>query len=304
MSTETKPKPTTAIATVPASSLDFYRRIADPIEAVHKLGIMFAESKMFNCKNDSQGRVLAMACLAEHKSPIELMREYHLIDGNLTMKADVMLAKFRAAGGEHSIIERSADRAAIELKMKRHKCNFAFTWEEAKAEAYVYGKDGKSFKDNWATPRRRKQMLWARLISDAVRAMAPECIAGHYTPEDLGHHEADVITVEAEPATQGAEDKAIEEAATKAAAAHPAMEDRPPPDKVSREQLVEMKRLKIHLNYDGDTWRKILEKFDVATAKDLDTEEAARLLLWLHKQADKEQRGNELEQWANDQIPS
>jgi len=196
---EPKPKPKpmeTALATT-SVNLDFYQRIADPIDAVNKLGLAFSQSRMFGCKNDSQGRVLAMACLAERRSPVDLMREYHLIEGNLTMKADVMLSRFHAVGGEHTIVARSPERAAILLKFRRQKQEFEFTWEEAKLEPYVYCKDAKTLKDNWSTPRRRMQMLWARLVSDSVRAFAPQCVAGQYTPEDFGHHQDDVITVEA-----------------------------------------------------------------------------------------------------------
>ena len=304
---EPKPKPaTTALTPTAGTGLDFYQRINDPIEAVNLLGLAFSQSRMFGCKNDSQGRVLAMACLCERRSPVELMREYHLIEGNLTLKADAMLARFRAAGGEHIIVERSAERAAITLKMKRQKPqDFSFTWEEAKAESYVYCKDGKTLKDNWSTPRRRMQMLWARLVSDAVRALAPECVAGHYTPEDFGHHQDDTITVEAEVVEQA--EPVAEEKPESELTPEPALEPTPPaeapPEKTTREQLVEMKGLKDQLGYGADVWKQILEKFGVATAKDLAPEEADRVLLWLHKQANKASSKNELEQWANNQMP-
>jgi len=64
-----------------------------------------------------------------------------------------------------------------------------------------------------------------------------------------------------------------------------------------------MKGLKNQLGYGADIWKQILERFGVATAKDLDPDEADRVLLWLHRQVDKAASKNELEQWANSQIP-
>jgi hypothetical protein len=59
----------------------------------------------------------------------------------------------------------------------------SLSWEDVQQERYIYAKDG-SLKDNWATPRGRRQMLWARVISEAVRTLAPEIVAGTYTPEE------------------------------------------------------------------------------------------------------------------------
>jgi hypothetical protein len=314
MSEENRPEQEPGTAMTPAApstgAVDFYGRIADPLDAVHKLGTAFEESRMFGCKNASQGRVLAMACLAEGRSPVEVMREYHLIDGNLSMKADVMLAKFRQAGGDHEIVERSPDRAAIVLKLKRKSHSFEFTWEQAKGESYVYAKDGRTPKDNWSTPRRRMQMLWARCVSDAVRAVAPECMAGHYTPEELGHHQDDVTEV---TATVVRTEPPVSGASVSASSSDVAPEPEPaqvtetevasPTAAVTRDQLVEMKGLKDALELGPNEWKQIVERFGVVSAKDLDTEQAEDLLTWLRQQADKDSVKNELEQWAKDQLP-
>ncbi|HWA98584.1 MAG TPA: hypothetical protein VG713_08825, partial [Pirellulales bacterium] len=123
-----------------STALAVWDRISDPMDYVAKMGNAIASSHMFGCKNLDQGRVLAMACLTERKSPLALMRTYHIIGGNLSMKSDAMLAAFRQppVNGTHRILSRTGDKASIELVIGKQKQTFEFTWEEAKNEPYVY----------------------------------------------------------------------------------------------------------------------------------------------------------------------
>ncbi len=161
-----------------------YQTVRDPIEFVEKLGDAIARSGMFGCKNVESGKVLAMTCLSERKSPTEIARRYHIIDGRLSMKAGAMLADFRTKGGRHRIVERSPERAAIELTIDGQTQQFEFTWEQAQQEPFVRDKKN-NLKTNYATPRIRMQMLWARVVSDSIEAMAPEIAYGVYTPEEI-----------------------------------------------------------------------------------------------------------------------
>lgn len=165
--------------------IELYTKINDPITAATKIGEWLAKSGMFGCKSVEQGQVLALACMAEQKNPIQILREYHMIDGKLSMRADAMLAGLRQRGGSYKVLNRTADKAAIEVEVDGNKQAFSFTWDDAKHEPFVFQKDGKSLKTNWATPRARMQMLWARVVSDAVRTMMPEVVAGTYTPEEI-----------------------------------------------------------------------------------------------------------------------
>lgn len=168
-----------------SQEIELYNRINDPVGAIEKLGTIFAKSAMFGCDRPEQGMVLAWTCIAERKTPLEIKRRYHLQNGDLSVRADAMLADFRAiAKGKHKIIARTSERAAIELTLDGDTQLFEFTWEQAKLEPFVYGKE-KQIKKNYATPRARMQMLWARVISDGVRTMAPEIVSGTYTPEEL-----------------------------------------------------------------------------------------------------------------------
>lgn len=166
--------------------VELYSKLNNPLEAIEKIGTFFAKSGMFGCEKTEQGMVLAMACMFERTSPLAIKRKYHLQNGELSMRADAMLADFRGLkSGKHKVIERSDKRAAVELSLDGQSLTFAFSWEDALKEPFVYGKDGKTIKRNYATPRARMQMLWARAVSDGVRTMAPEICAGSYTPEEI-----------------------------------------------------------------------------------------------------------------------
>jgi hypothetical protein len=153
------------------------------MEDVFNLGKVFETSGMFGCNKPGQGAVLALTCLSENISPMSFMRKYHLVEGKPSMRADAMLAEF-CKYGSYQILSRTPEKAAIRMKLKDGDAQeFSFTWEEAAAEPFTKDKNN-NLKHNWATPRARMQMLWARVVSDAVRCMAPWVNAGTYTPEE------------------------------------------------------------------------------------------------------------------------
>lgn len=181
-----------------STELAIYDRIADPISAVKQFGLAIHQSGMFGTAAPQQGEVLAMECLARRMPPLMLAERYHIIFGKLSMKADATLAEFLAAGGQHEIIERSPERAAVRLTYGERSQVFSLTWDEAKLEPFIYeGKEKEVLKQlakdpskleikaKYQTPRSRMQMLWARVVSDGVRAMNPQVNCGVYTPEEI-----------------------------------------------------------------------------------------------------------------------
>jgi len=191
-----------------------YDRAGDVAGFIREIGDAIYKSRMFGCETAAQGHVLALECAAKRLPPLALAERYHLIQGKLSMKAEAMLADFHTQlGGAHKILERSPKRAAIEITLDGTTTTFELTWTEAMKEPFVYaGKEsdvvttlaaGKreklQLKPKYATPRARMQMLWARVVSDAIRAFSPEVVAGHYTPEevaDFDGHNLDARPVE------------------------------------------------------------------------------------------------------------
>lgn len=157
-------------------------------EEIEKLGLLFERSGMFGCSQQGQGVMLAMTCMMTKQTPVEILETYHFINGRLSMRSDKMLARFLEAGGVYEILERTPERAAIKGSYKAATLEVSLSFEDAKLEPFVWGKDKngtRELKDNYATPRKRMQMLWARVASDMVRAICPVVVSGVYTPEEV-----------------------------------------------------------------------------------------------------------------------
>lgn len=161
---------------------DTYTRMSDPLHAVERLGEIIATSGMFGCTKVEQGQVLALQCMTEKKAPLELAKVYHIIDGKLSMRADAMLAKFQMSGGTVKWSRRDDKAVEATFTLRGNSLPFSATLEQFVANGVAVGRDGK-LKDNWRKfPR---QMLTARVISEAVRLLAPEVVFGIYTPEEI-----------------------------------------------------------------------------------------------------------------------
>jgi len=176
-----------------ASDGDIYSRMNDPLVAVEKLGEIIASSGMFGCTKIEQGQVLALQCLSERKPPLELAKTYHVIDGKLSMRSDAMLAKFQLSGGSVKWTRR--DDKAVEATFTLRGNSLAFTakLEDFVANGVAVTRDGK-LKDNWR--KFTRQMLTARVVSEAVRLLAPEVVFGVYTPEEISDFNSPAPIVE------------------------------------------------------------------------------------------------------------
>jgi len=190
----------TTVSQAGLANLSIFDRITNPAEAAKQLGAAIVDSKVFGCSNAGQGEVLAWECLVLRIPPLRLAQTYHLIMGKLAMRADAMLAGLVERGGTYVVKARTSEAAAIEITYRGQTETFALSWEEAKTEPFVYNeqdsevvkmwaaKDPKkqpTLKTKYSTPRARMQMLWARVVSDGVRTMAPEVNSGRYTPEEF-----------------------------------------------------------------------------------------------------------------------
>lgn len=160
-------------------AVQLYDRIQDPVAAVEKLGGFFAKSGMFGCEKQEAGMILALACMAERKSPIELTRTYHIVDGKLSKKALAIHAEFREKGGKVKWLTAMDDakKAEAEFAFEGQTIRGAFTIEEAKAQGLIRSKS--------AWEKTPSNMLRARLLSNAIAMLCPEIVAGvSGTPED------------------------------------------------------------------------------------------------------------------------
>lgn len=320
--TQTSSAGNAAVAEEPEKSeLSFYQRIANPIDAAEQMGTYLYRSAMMGVGTKEAGITIALTCLSERISPLEFNRRYHIIQGNISMRADYILAKFNSLGGKHKIIQRDENAAVVELAWEGEKTRFSFTWEDAQKEPFIYGKK-KEIKDNYATPRARMQMLWARCVSDGVRAVCPQVNSGVYTPEEtvdmLGVNDSSIIDAEFEvekreppaavtteqrpessPAPTGRElrreDGGIsainaEVLARNSASTQSAAQPTAKQGEVTHDQLKRIKAYKDAIGYDVEKWQRLLSNpklGGVKSAKDLTEENANRLIDFLKKESEK-----------------
>lgn len=159
-----------------------YDRISDPMQAIKTLGLSIFKSGIFGLDKPEQGEILAMQCMVEKKSPLELARTYHFIQGQLAIRSDALLAKFHQAGGTVEWGERTDERVTATFRKGASSAAIVADMKEYVGNGTALGKDGKP-KDNWKKWPRR--MLTARAVSEGVRLIAPECCFGTYVVEEL-----------------------------------------------------------------------------------------------------------------------
>jgi hypothetical protein len=171
------------------------------LETIEKVGKDIAASQMFSCKNEAQGRVIALSCLTTGRDILSVPEEYHLMNGKLSLQATAMLGRLVKRGGTYEVLEHSPNKCSIKITYKGREFTETITWEDAQEEPFVYagktsdvlatlaaGPEARKhlvLSANYATPRRRMQHLWARVVSDSVRVVAPDLVTGSYTPEEV-----------------------------------------------------------------------------------------------------------------------
>jgi hypothetical protein len=164
-----------------------YDRLAEQnaMQAVEKMGQAMARSGMFGITKVEQGIVLALTSLMERKSVTELARKFHIIEGQLTMKASAKHAEFQANGGRVVWVETN-DTACEAVFKHPDYCpkgvTVRVTMEELQRSGVAIGRNGKLKANYQKFPR---QMLRARVISEGVGMVDPSVGVGVYTSEEV-----------------------------------------------------------------------------------------------------------------------
>jgi hypothetical protein len=149
-----------------------------PVGDVEKMAIAIAKSGLFGVKNPEQAMALMLIAQAEGYHPAIAARDYHVIQGRPTLKADAMLARFQSSGGKVEWREYSDERVTGVFSHPQGG-SIAVTWEIAQAKRIGLYKPGSGWE------KYPRAMLRARVISEAIRTVYPGCIAGSYTPEEV-----------------------------------------------------------------------------------------------------------------------
>jgi len=148
-----------------------------PVGDIEKMAIAIAKSKMFGMKTPEEAFALMLIAQAEGMHPAIAARDYHVIQGRPTLKADAMLARFQNAGGKVQW-EVYTDAEVTGVFSHPSGGSLKLTWTFAQAKSI-----GLTGKDNWRNYPRA--MLRARCISEGIRTVYPGCVVGTYTAEEL-----------------------------------------------------------------------------------------------------------------------
>ena len=148
-----------------------------PVADIEKMAGAIAKSKMFGMKTTEEAFALMLIAQAEGMHPAIAARDYHVIQGRPTLKADAMLARFQNAGGKVQW-DVYTDAEVTGTFLHPSGGSLKLTWTFAQAKAI-----GLTGKDNWKNYPRA--MLRARCISEGIRTVYPGCVVGTYTAEEL-----------------------------------------------------------------------------------------------------------------------
>lgn len=114
-------------------------------------------------------------------APTYALRNIHVIEGKPTCSAELLIALVRRAYGQGAIRVRDAtsDSCTVEYREQGWDgiSRLSFSLDDAK-------RAGLAAKPMWT--KYPRAMLRSRAVSEAVRTAFPECIAGLYTPDELG----------------------------------------------------------------------------------------------------------------------
>lgn len=155
-----------------SNEITLYERFTDPVTAIEKIGGIFAKCGFVGADRLEQGEYLAIVCMAERKSPVEIIRNYDIVMGKLRKKAIAAFADFRGRGGKVKWLAMGDDGKAAEgeFAFEGQTLKVRFTIEDAKRQGVV--KAGSAWEK---TPG---NMLRARCLSNAIGMLCPEVFAG------------------------------------------------------------------------------------------------------------------------------
>lgn len=152
-----------------------------PVADVEKMAVAVARSGLFGVKTPDQALALMLIAQAEGLHPAIAARDYHVINGRPTLKADAMMARFQAAGGKVEWGEYTDTKVSGKFSHPQGgTVEVVWTTKMATDAGLTRNPTWKSY------PR---QMLRARCISEGIRTVFPGCVVGTYTPEEAGDME-------------------------------------------------------------------------------------------------------------------
>lgn len=147
-----------------------------PYNEMRQMADAMAKSKLFGMKSPDEVVALMLVAQANGQHPAAAARDYDIISGRPSKKAEAMLRDFIAAGG--SVQWHRLDNECAEATFSHpHGGTVRIDWDMRRArEAGLGGKD--------MYRKFPRQMLRSRCISEGVRTVYPVATGGMYAPEE------------------------------------------------------------------------------------------------------------------------
>lgn len=148
-----------------------------PVNDIQTMAVAVVKSQLFGMKTVEQATALMLIAQAEGYHPALAARDYHIIQGRPTLKAETMMARFQQQGGKvewKTLTDKEV--TATFSHPSGGSATITWTFEQAKQA-------GLTNKDNWKNYPRA--MLRARVVSEGIRTVFPGVVLGVYTPEEV-----------------------------------------------------------------------------------------------------------------------
>jgi hypothetical protein len=159
-----------------------------PIDQVRTMATSAYKSGMFPLKNPEQAMTLMLVAQAEQIHPMSALMKYDVIQGRPALKSSEILARFQQSGGKVEWI-KTDDKVAKGKFEHPQGGTITIEWNMERAATAGYAN-----KENWK--KHPAQMLRARCVSEAVRAIYPGCLNNMYASEEVQDMEQQVEIVE------------------------------------------------------------------------------------------------------------
>jgi len=147
-----------------------------PVDQIERMALAVSKSGLFGAKTPDQAMALMLIAQAEGLHPAIAARDYYIVQGRPTLKADAMLARFQSAGGSVRWGDYTERRVVGTFSHPQGgSVDIEWTIDMATAAGLTKNPTWKSY------PR---QMLRARCVSEGIRTVFPGVVVGTYTPEE------------------------------------------------------------------------------------------------------------------------
>ena len=148
-----------------------------PVNDIQTMALAVVKSGLFGMKTVEQATALMLIAQAEGYHPALAARDYHIIQGRPTLKAETMMARFQQQGGKVEWKTLTDEEVTATFSHPSGgSATITWTFEQAK-------KANLTNKDNWKHYPRA--MLRARVVSEGIRTVFPGVVLGVYTPEEV-----------------------------------------------------------------------------------------------------------------------